>query len=305
MHRKNLLFWRLLALLALLVAWFLSGWKVCPSPALTAAAAIVATMVAVALAGGRILPGSTINTAAAYLLLATANVNAWAFSSFHAASLLIALSLCFYLIFNTGNSSLPILALSSAALGTACMLEPAMLWLAPVMAVTTVARADDKARFWATFLFSLILPFLIWIGARVIADGWDSFEPLRRWLAAFWLGMTDLRNPSFRMSFPTVCRLVLAVLITSAAMLKTGRKLNSLKIVHFDGYVRLILLTFVFALLTLLFFSDGSRPASLFVMLPAAPLLDVWLGDSRDGKVPVLTLVLLLVLIVERVALFL
>lgn len=289
----------------LLAAYIAGGYAAAPAGAfltsfLPAAGILLACGILLYFLNEKTLSGISILVPTVYLVLATAHPDSLRFAPFHAAVLLVAVSLFFYLTFTAIRPSTDYLAASCIFLGAAAMIEPPMLWLAPVLTLSAVGKAEEKGKFWAAAVLALFLPFFAWYGISYLRG---QMEPLATVFAGLWTRMTDFGRTDIRFSDVTLLRIALVALSVLLAIVSTVKRLGTYKIAQFRTSVRLIILTLAFSLLTLLFYHSSAVPAGMFTALPAAPLIGECLSRTADRKTTrTLTLIVVLVLLAERAA---
>lgn len=169
--------WVYLAVILLVALYWATGWKAAAAPprpflpGLAAALILGVNAVLLYLTNDRIMNEMSLIAPVAYAVLATANPAALYYTPLHAAALLMAVSLFFYLHFCAEKPSLDYLGGAWVSLGAAGLFYPPLLWLAPVYAATMAPRAESKGKYWVTLLLSLILPAAIHIGIQYIRGG--------------------------------------------------------------------------------------------------------------------------------------
>ena len=324
MNRTNPVFLRFVGAVLLLAAWFASGWlatRPCPDRAflsgLCAAAVILGNGVLLFFLNERVMTGASLLVFLFYIVLSTANPSALYFSRFHAASLLLAGSFACYVRFNALNPSMENLCGAWLLLGIAALLEPPFLWLAPVYALTSAGKAENKPKFIAATLLFLILPAAAWIGFRYLKG---EASPALSFLESLWDGMTALRKPSFQLSAPTLCRILVTAIACVLAAVRILRRLDSYRISQFRASIRLIVMTLSLCLIVAFFYAGGSPgdslgsaggsavggvPSGLVVLLPVSLMLGEYTGPSRSRPVGrTMAAFLLLFLLAERISCF-
>lgn len=317
MSRTNSVFLRFIVAILLLAAWFASGWlaaRPCPDRAflsgLCAAAVILGNGVLLFFLNERVMSGASVLVFLFYIVLSTANPAALYFSRFHAAALLLAGSFACYARFNALNPSMKDLCGAWLLLGIAALLEPPFLWLAPVYALTSAGKAENKPKFIAATLLFLILPAAAWIGFRYLRG---EASPALYFLGTMWDGMTALRRPSFQLSAPTLCRILVTAIACILAAVRILRRLDSYRISQYRASIRLIIMTISLCLLVVLFYAGGGAsgsvgggiPSGLVVLLPVSLMLGEYTGPSRSrpsGRT--MAAFLLLFLLAERISCF-
>ena len=291
----------------LLAAWYASGYPAAtpgiPHTFLAgflAAVVVLANAVILQWTEDRVLAQVGLFTPAAYIVLAAANPAALWFSPFHGATLLLALSIAFYLAFCAVRPSMGNLVGAWATLGGAALLFPPFLWLVPVYAVSAMVKAEEKLKFWVASLLALCLPVGIYLGVMALRS--DSFLP-GDFFASLWQGMTDVSHGSLHFSAATLCRILLTALATLLAILWSAGRLDRYKISRSAAVMRIIYLTLSISLLTLIFLPDSRYPAGLATALPVSLLLNEYFGvpDRKKGS-RILAVILVLILIAERIA---
>ena len=294
----------------LLAAWCASGWlaaDVQPERAfvsgLLAGLVILLNAVLLFLVNDRVMADSGLVTPVAYVVLATANPAALWYTSLHAASLLMALSIVFLLGFCALRPSMGRLAGCWAALGSAGLIFPPLLWLAPLYAVLTVGKAEDKLKFWTASLLTLCLP-------AAIALAFNSLGGTRTATAFFsdiWAQMSTLPHRPLHLSAAMLCRIVLTALAALLAIIRALGRIDRYKISRSAAVIRIIFLTLAICVLTALFCRDGQAAAGLVTYLPAALILNEYFGSSdrqHTAGARTLAIILMLVLLVERITCF-
>ncbi|MBR1539493.1 MAG: hypothetical protein IJ636_08325 [Bacteroidales bacterium] len=291
----------------LLLAFCASGWLALPHEAggfsaiLPAAGIILANCVLLFLVNERMLSGSSLLAGAIYLLLAAARPEALAYTPLHAASLLLAFSLTAYLFFNAEGASLKHLVAAWAGLGAAALLAPPLAWLIPVYAVSSVGKAEEKFKFWVAALLSLLLPLAVWCGISYLRGSESPLEILR----GLWDGMCAVQRPVFHYPAASLCRLLLTAVAVVLAVIHVAARLDRYKTAQSRACLRLILMTCVLCLVTVLFFNRPGIPSGLVTALPVAPLLAEYFSHHVRGKgTGTLAVILILLLLAERVSYF-
>lgn len=307
MNRTISEFMVLVGVFLLLATWYASGYPAATPglphtflSGLLAAAIILANAVILQLTEDRVLAQLGLFTPAAYIVLASANPAALWFSPFHGASLLLALSMAFYLAFCANRPSMGNLAGAWATLGGAALLFPPFLWLAPIYAVSAVGKAEEKLKFWVASVLALCLPIGIYLGIMALRP--NSLAP-DAFFAGLWRGMTDVSHGPIHFSAATLCRILLTALAALLALLWSIGRLDRYKISRSAAVLRIIYLTLSLSLLTLIFLPDSRYPAGLATALPVSLLLNEYFGvpDRKKGS-RMLAVILVLILVAERIA---
>lgn len=296
-----------LGVFLLLAAYCAAGWLASPEAGeralgtLPAAGTILAGCALLYLVNERLLSGSSPLVAILYIVLATARPAGLFFTPLHAASLLLAVSVTAYLLFNSIRTSMGTLVLAWAGLGTAALLAPPLAWLAPVYAVFSVRKTDEKMRFWVAALLAFILPLAVWTGINYLRGGDSPGEILQ----GLWSGMCAAQRPSFSYPAVSLCRMALTTLVVILAVFHVGARLDSYKTAQFHACLRLIILTLALSLLVLFFYFRPGLPSGLLTALPAAPLLGEYFSHAaRNKRAGTLAIILGLVLAAERASFF-
>ena len=299
--------WVYLAVILLVALYWATGWKAAVAPprpflpGLAAALILGVNAVLLYLTNDRVMNEMSLIAPVAYAVLATANPAALYYTPLHAAALLMAVSLFFYLHFCAEKPSLDYLGGAWVSLGAAGLLYPPLLWLAPVYAATMAPRAESKGKYWVTLLLSLILPAAIHIGIQYIRGG-DPFDVVLRNL---WGGMTAVSHPSLHLSAATLVRILLTFVAAVLAALQMLRRLTHFKTGQFHAVIRVLLLSVCLAVLAGIFLNDSGQPFGILLMLPVSLILNEYLRNPDNARgVRTLTLILLLVLAVERISRF-
>ena len=306
MNRTFSEFAALLGTILLLAVWCASGWLATETPpvrpfvsALAATAVLVLCAILLLRVQDQVLAENSLFTPVAYIVLATATPAALWFTPFHGAALLFAASVACFLHFCAVRPSLSSLFGTWIALGAAALIFPPFFWLAPVWGA--VGKAEDKLKFFVTSLIALCLPVIIWLGVLFLrADG--AFA--RGFFDGCWHRMTEVQAAPRYFPAATLCRQLLTILAVIISILYTLKQLNSYKIAHYAAILRIIVLTFALSLLMLFFHPEG-QPDGLVTALPVAMLLNEYFRrDGRKKESRLLGAVLGLVLLAERISLF-
>jgi len=307
MNRRNLDFLTLTAIFLVLAAWLATGWLAspCSGDALPLLAALIVFAVVcrvLSAVNRQMLTGSSLLPPLLYAFLATAHPGSLSISTFHAAVLLLAVSIYYYLSYNACRASMGNLSGMYLALGGASILCPPLLWLAPVFAFTSVTKAEEKVKFWTASVLALIAPLaafeaiLYFIGAE---------GPFYGSLTAIWHNMLAVRHPSFARPVISLVRIAAIAALTVVTIVKVYAHLNTYKTAQFHACVRMILLTLCLGVLTLLFWGDTATPAGLMFLLPVAPLLGLYVENDRNRTTVRTELAILaFILITERISCF-
>lgn len=307
MNQRKWDFLPLTLLLLLLTAYFVAGWKAspCAGSILSALGAVVVILLIgriLYVINRKMLTGSSLLPPLFYAFLATAHPAAFCFSTLHIAALLLAVSLYSYLCFNALAPSMSRLASMWLTLGCAGLLLPALLWLAPVYAITSVSKADDKLKFWFITLFGLAIPTATWL---VITYLMGDTTPASEIFVHDWEEMTAIHHPTFYHSTPALCRILIVAVVSLVAMGGIFSRLSTYKTSQFHACLRLIVLTLCLGVLALIFWGDTATPAGLMVMAPASLLLGLYFETTRNKKASrTLLVILTLILVFERISHF-
>ena len=308
MHRRNSDFLTTVCLILLLTLYYAAGWMVAGAPSarpflsgLLAALTLLACGLLLALVHHRTMTGPSVTTAFLYLALAAAHPGALHFSTFHAATLLTAVSLTCFLLFNAVRPSLEYAIGMWASLAVAGMFLPPLLWLAPVLALLSAGRPGDKGKFWFATLLALVLPACLWIGVRYLWGDPLTFSDLFK---DIWTGMAAIRRPAFHFPAATICRILMTAAATLTAVIHVFLRLSTFKTTQYHACMQLVLLTLCISVLALLFL-PASVPAGMLVCLPVAPLLGEYVQHPGNLKAARLLMAVLgLLLLIERVSFF-
>ena len=308
MKRTNADLWVYVAVILLVALYWATGWRAASPPprpflsGLAAALILSANAFLLYLTNDRIMNEMSLIAPLAYAALVAANPAALYYTPLHMASLLMAASLFFYLHFCAEKPSLDYLGGAWVTLGAAGLFYPPLLWLAPVYAATTAPRAESKGKFWVTLLLSLILPTAIHIGIQYLRGG-NAPDLILRDL---WNGMTDVRHPALHISAATLVRILLVFIAAVLAALQMLRRLTRFKTGQFHAVTRVLLLSICLAVLGVIFLADINQPYGLLLMLPVSLILNEYFRNPEGSRsIRTLSLILLLVLAVERIARFL
>lgn len=292
----------------LIATYIATGWMVPSTIERPISAAILATAILLACSfllyflHRRILSGAGMAAAIFFLLLAGAAPKAFWFTPFHGTVLLMAMTLYFHICFHAVRPSLEYLSLQWIALGSASLITPSLLWLVPVLTLSSVGMAKDKWKFWFTLLLALLFPFAVFIGIRYMNGGGAS---IAAYLTDLWSGMKTLHLPSFNLPVITLFRIMMTIVFTTIAIFRIASRLSTYKTAHYHAFIHLIILAICISVLAVLFMSDPATPSGMLVTLPIAPLLGECFTNSRNKMSCRLMLVILaLILIAERIAYF-
>ena len=291
-----------------LAAYFASGWLAAPAdgPWLTSGlpAMIVILLCSIPLyfIHQWMLPGASVVTALFYVFLAPANPVSFCLSPFHGVALLSAASLYCYLCYTTIQPALKYAAGSWISFGFAVQFLPSLLWMTPVLLLSSIGKAPEKGKYCFTALLGLLLPPVIEMVIHYLISGTIPFS---EFFPRFWSEMSTLQLPSANLPFATLFRLGFTVVLTVTAILRILPQLSHISTAQYHAVLRLLLLTLCLSVYAFLFLHYPARPAGLLVMLPVAPLLSVFMLQtlSRKGTGYWLT-ILLLLLAVERISFF-
>ena len=308
MNRRISDFWVYVSMALVLVLHFLTGWLAAPesgkllTSGLPAMLAILACAVPLYFIHQWMLSGSSMVTVLFYVFLAAANPVSFTFSRFHVVALLLVCCLYCYLCYSALRPGLSYATGLWLSFGVAALLLPSLLWLAPVLLLSSVRKAGDKGKYIFILLTGLLLPAIVWMALRFLYG--DPLLPTDL-LSACWAGMSTLHLPSTNITAVTLVRIGFTVAMTVTAFWRILPRLSRFKTAQYDATLRLMLLTLCFSLYAVLFLDYPLQPAGLLVMLPTAPLLSVFLLGtlSRRGTLPWFV-TLLLLLAVERIAFF-
>ena len=307
MNRRNQEFYTLCAIILLLAAYFAAGWLAAPcSDVLSKLGSIIAILLISRILGvinRKMLTGSSLLPPLFYAFLVAAHPGAFCFSMLHVVAILLAVSIYSYLGFNALGPSLSRLASMWLTLGCAGLLMPPLMWLAPVFALTSVAKSEDKLKFWFIALFGLAIPTAVWLGVFYLMGDTTPVDSF--FVEHYGKGMTAVQAPTFYHSTPTLCRIAIVAVVTLVAMVRILSQLTTYKTSQYHACLRCIVLTLCLSVLTLLFWGDTATPAGLLLLLPVAPLLGLYFENARNKTASTTLLIILaLILIAERVSCF-
>ena len=295
------------AILLPAVLFCAAGWLAIPAPDRSALSGWLAGLILVAdglllfLTSDRVTNETSQLVPVIYIVLAAANPAALSLTPLHAASLLLAVSMLFYLLFSAVRPSLGYLAIAWATLGCAALFYPPLAWLAPVYAATTAPSAEEKGKSAVTLILSFILPAGIWIGIQYLRGAGLPGDVLRE----LWAGMTTVQRPALHFSAATLCRILLTVLATVLAAIHILRRLTRYRTAQYRAFLRLLVLTLALAVLNLVFLADSRQPLGLLSLLPAALLLNEYFRDRDTEKgAGLLAVILAIILIFDRISCF-
>ena len=297
-----------LAILLVLAAYFATGWMALPekgtllTSGLPAMSVILLCCVPLYFIHQWMLPGISFVTVLFYAFLAAANPTAFRLSPFHGVALLLAVSLYCYLCFSALRPALKYVAGMWLTFGIAVQLLPSLLWLAPVLLLSSIGKAMDKAKYCFTALLGLLVPPFAWMAIRYLSSG---IVPVGDYFPRLWSEMTALHLPSPNLSAATLCRIGFTAIMVITAILRIMPRLSRYKTAQYRAILRLILMTLCLSAYGFLFLNYPALPAGLLIMLPAAPLLGVFIFDTLTRKGAGTWLVILfLLLAAERISLF-
>ena len=270
---------------------------------LAAAAVILLNSALLSFTNTRISAHSNIYVSFVYIALVAVNPYALRWTLAHPASLFLLISIILYLAYCAEKPSMEYLSGAFFMLGTSGLLLPQLLWLFPILLLSSIGKSEDKLKYIVTAIISLLLPMLIFGGICYIRHGIDDT------LAAFsgmWEKMSGISMQDFRLSAASLCRILLAVIATVTAFVYIVRHLTVYKTVQFLAYIRILVLTLAICLIALLFNEDGLVPYELIISIPITLLLGEYFINSGDrrGK-NILIAILILMFIAERISLFL
>ena len=291
-----------------LAAYFASGWLAAPAggPWLTSGLPAMLTILLCSIPlyfiHQWLLPGASIVTALFYVFLAPANPVSFCLSPFHGVALLSAASLYCYLCFTALRPALKYAAGLWIFLGIAVQILPSLLWLAPILLLSSLGKAPEKGKYCFTALLGLLLPPVVWFALRYLGK---EAVPVSDFLPDYWSEMTTLQLPSTNLPFATLFRLGFTVVMTITAILRILPQLSRYSTAQYHAVLRLLLLTLCLSVYAFLFLHYPAQPAGLLVMLPVAPLLSVFMLQTLSRKSAGYWLtILLLLLAVERISFF-
>lgn len=297
-----------MAVLLVLAAYFATGWMVAPetgtllTSGLPAMIVILLCCVPLYFIHQWMLPGISFVTVLFYAFLTAANPTAFCLSPFHGVALLSAVSLYCYLCFTALRPALKYVAGMWFTFGIAVQILPSLLWLAPVLLLSSIGKAMEKGKYCFTALLGLLLPPFVWMAIRYLSGG---TAPAGDYLPHFWSEMTALHLPSTNLSAATLCRIGFTAVMAVTAILRTMPRLFRYKTAHYHALLRLMLMTLCLSTYGFLFLNYPALPAGLLVLLPVAPLLGVFIFDTltRKGAQTWIS-ILFLLLAAERISLF-
>jgi len=296
------------AIVLALAAFFISGWMAASgkgsllTSGLPAMLMILACCVPLYFIHQWILPGASIVTALFYAFLAPANPVSFCLSPFHVVALLSSVTLYCYLCFTALRPALKYAAGLWITFGFAVQLLPSLLWMAPVLLLSSIGKAPEKGKYCFITLLGLTLPPIAWMAIRYLVNG---ALPFSGYFPVFWTETSTLHLPSTNLPIVTLCRIGFTVLLTVMAFLHILPKLSRFSIVQFRAVLRLLLLAICLTIYAFLFLDYPARPVGLLVMLPVAPLLSIFmLYPFLRKDAGYWLFILLLLLAVERISLF-
>ena len=297
-----------LAILLVLAAYFATGWMAAPEKSrlltsgLPAMIVILLCCVPLYFIHQWMLPGISFVTGLFYAFLAAANPTAFCLSPFHGVALLLAVSLYCYLCFTALRPALKYVAGMWFTFGIAVQVLPSLLWLTPVLLLSSIGKAMEKGKYCFTALLGLLLPPFAWMAVHYLSSG---ITPAGDYLPRIWSEMTALQLPSTNLSAATLCRIGFTVVMVITAILRIMPRLSRYKTAQYHAILRLMLMTLCLSAYGFLFLNYPALPAGLLVLLPAAPLLGVFVYDTLSSKgAQTWIAILVLLLVAERISLF-
>ena len=307
MKRTIGVFATFLAAILLLMLYEWAGWRIGTPPERALPAGILAAVLLAAaalvlhLAADRALNELNIVVPFSYLILSTAHPAALYYTPLHAAALLLALSLYFFLDYCASHPTIGNEIATGLTLGASALFFPPLLWLAPVYGFLSVGRTEDKLKFCVAGLLSTALPLAAGLAVQSLLETGDTGA----FLPGLWQGMTAVTHPAVPSSATSLCRILLTVILTITAIVRVLQRTHVYRTFQIRSMTRLILLTVFISALALLFLSDGKQPAGLITSLPVALLVnDLFIHpDHRKGTLT-LVIILILVLVAERISYF-
>lgn len=297
-----------LAILLVLAAYFATGWMAAPEKGrlltcgLPAMIVILLCCVPLYFIHQWMLPGISFVTVLFYAFLAAANPTTFCLSPFHGVAVLLAVSLYCYLCFSALRPALKYVTGMWLTLGIAVQILPSLLWLTPVLLLSSIDKAMEKGKYCFTALLGLLLPPFAWMAVRYLSSG---ITPAGDYLPRLWSEMTALHLPSPNLSAATLCRIGFTALMVITAILRIIPRLSRYKTAQYHAILRLVLMTLCLSVYGFLFLNYPALPAGLLVLLPAAPLLGVFVYDTLSRKAAQTWIaILVLLLAAERISLF-
>lgn len=297
-----------MAVLLVLAAYFATGWMAAPetgtllTSGLPAMIVILLCCVPLYFIHQWMLPGISFVTVLFYAFLTAANPTAFCLSPFHGVALLSAVSLYCYLCFTALRPALKYVAGMWFTFGIAVQILPSLLWLAPVLLLSSIGKAMEKGKYCFTALLGLLLPPFVWMAIRYLSGG---TAPAGDYLPHFWSEMTALHLPSTNLSAATLCRIGFTAVMAVTAILRTMPRLFRYKTAQYHAILRLMLMTLCLSAYGFLFLNYPALPAGLLALLPVAPLLGVFIFDTLTRKgAQTWIAILFLLLAAERISLF-
>jgi hypothetical protein len=232
-----------------------------------------------------------------YLILAVANPQAIWFTPFHIASLSLVWTLRYFVKFKaeTGHPtdlfcSFFLLVFSS------CFYLPS-IWLAPFLLISGFTYMESKLRYLLTVFFGLLFGVALIVGLNYIVLGMDAVAALpREWVGRMSAIATHL--PEF--SLLQICREGLLVLLVLVAALRNVRNQGKYKISESRMLSDVTLCTIVIFVVTALYLPDYSLPFGVMAFAPASLVIFGLFGDSRKSLVTIFSLVIMILIVIER-----
>ena len=308
MNRRFSDFGVYLSMLLVLVLHFVTGWLAAPDAGKLLTSGLPAMLVLLLcclplyVIHQRMLSGAPMVTILFFVFLATAHPAAFHLSPLHGATALMTCCLFCYLSFTALHPTLDNAAGLWLSFGGAVLLLPSLLWLAPVLLLSSIGKADEKGKYTFTALLCLVLPAVIWLVVRYLLG---NPLPPGNFLAGVWEGMCTLHLPSTNLPLVTLVRIGFTAVMVVTAFGRILPRLSRFKTAQYHAVVRLMLMTICLGAYVDLFLGEPGQPREMLFMLPTAPLLSVFLLDTLPRrKTPPWYIILLLLLAAERISYF-
>ncbi|MBQ0123738.1 MAG: hypothetical protein KBS58_02720 [Bacteroidales bacterium] len=239
-----------------------------------------------------------------FLILALSNPYSIYLSPFHVAAFLLVPVLNYFFYYEAAGQNVSHLFVSNFLMAIAVCFCPPLIWLAPVLLFSGIDLADDKLKYIFSFILSLAMPFGVVSAIIYLVYGIDTAMGV---LPEFSARILDIGLDNLHISLATICKMATLTIFAIVSILTILKNLGRFKISKYKVYIRLIFILISTAVIAAVFSTGTRHPWSIIAAVPLS-LVGNELYNAENVRVGkhtgILTMVIILIIIVERVTYF-
>lgn len=225
-------------------------------------------------------------------------------SPFHVSALLLVPALNYFFHFEVAEQNFSHIFVSNFLLAIAICFCPPLIWLTPVLLLSGVNLAEEKLKFIFTFILSLAMPFGVISAILFIRYGSGAVTEV---LPEFSAGILDIGVDNFHISLASICKTATLIIFAIVSILTVLKNIGRFKITKYKVYIRLIIILISITVINALFTPDMRQPWSVIVAVPLSLVgNELYNADNTPAgnHTGILTVVIILIITVERITYF-